>query len=101
MKLLLWNFAVGIIFAGVALACLPCVAASECVDYRDYECATTVLSQAYWVETEGLVDIAISGNYAYLAAADGEFLVVDVTDSTHVQIASRISTPGSAVALAL
>ncbi len=101
MKLLTWSFAIGIILAGVALPCLPCVAVSECVDYRDYECATRVLSQAYWVETEAVLDIDISGNYAYLAAADGEFLVVDATDPVHVQVASRISTPGSAVALAL
>jgi hypothetical protein len=80
----------------LAVALFPALAASQdCIYYENY---------LHWVgeiQLSSAYDMAVSGNFAYIADADEGLVVVDITDPSNPRMAGSVNTPGSAFGVAV
>ncbi len=81
-----WIVALGV---GVLPLSLPRDAGAQCIDYGAY--AHRVGQALFGTDVE---DIVVSGDLAYVAAAEAGLVILDVTDPTAPVVVGSVDTPG-------
>lgn len=91
MKRLL--FPCGLVLLGSLV--FPCSAPADCIDYG---------SRVHWAAEAGMPDrplsVALSGDWAYVAARDSGLVVIDIADPSRPRNAARAATPAAALDVA-